>query len=794
MAGPRPDDNYNPNTTISPSGPPSDYLNVRANPNEFGAQVGQAYQGLGKTLEGAGQDAMNVAIQAQGLANEHAANIAEMQLAVDGGDVYNKYKSLEGLDAVNSRQKAIQDYLSINQKIRDGLGNPAAQRAYDALATRRMAFTIQDMNSYAANEQKKAYRQGNEASRKLSIESAARPEIASDPRQLNDAKANIIFQTNTEFTAPGYGLFQTVPVTQGKDGRLQFDTSTDQGRIAQANYNNALEQDLGQMYENAATIIATDPKNPNIAKAVDFLEANKNNMSAITYARISNKLSGPYRNEQSRSIAEAGLSEAMSAYNNSAGNVHGPVYTTNLGNVTDSKTGLFQNPTTPVDGATLAANNLRSEIYHGKTLIQIAQTWTGEPQKAAAWADTVSKLSGVGVNDVPTLNNPVVVKQLLRGIAAAEKSPDDRRAFNDSVIEKGVNNSFSGLQANLSQGRNVTLNGNIHQSYADYLGDHEAELIQGARDRAKAAGFDVIGQDMAAERIKTRIAEYRSAQAGEIHSLKNSLLSKIMDPDHPITNMATLDYGDPEIKAAWIRLQSLDSFGANALQRIVNANAQGRSNTYGTEFYKHFSDVLTGKVSDLAQLQDYFGGDKSPISSSGVRVLQQTMEDMQTPQGQGFRRAEASFLNMAQGKITGSSVFPGINPAVLGGKFDKYLQTTVPQIEAKRQDMIKQGKDPSMMFNPESPDYIGKNIVAPSQGEITKAMSSSIFSGQSFTPSNATSVPNPHPENPGATLISYKSPEDVGLAYQNGKITKDQARELINSRFGGFAPKVPVVH
>lgn len=795
MAGPRPQDNYDPNNSVAPtSGAPNDYLNVRANPNDFGAQVGQANQGLGKTLENAGNQAIDYAIQSQGLANEHAANMAEMQLAVDGGEIYNKYKSMEGLDAVNARPKAIQDYLDVSDKIRQSLGNPAAQRAYDTLATRRMSFTIQDMNAYAATEQKKAYRQGNEAMTKLSVDSAAKPEIANNPAQLADAKANIIFQTNTMFTAPKYGLYQTIPATTDKStGKLKFDTSTDQGKTAQAVYDNYLQEHVGQMYDNAATIIATDPTNPNVAKAVDFLQAHKDDMSAATYARISNKLSGPYRNEQSRNISENLLGMAHQEYNNSFNNNEaGPVYATNLGNV-KTKDGTFANPTTPVDGATLAATNLRGDLYKGKTLLQIAQTWTGEPNKAPDWAATVSKLSGIGVDQVPDLNNPVVVKQLLRGMTAAEKSPEDRKAFNDSVIEQGVQNSFSGKQANLSAGRVVNLQGRITQSYADYLGDHEAELIQRARDTAAQNGFDSIGQDMAADRVKTRIAEFRSAQAGEIHSLKNQLLQKIMDPDHPITSMSALDYGDPETKASWVRLQSLDSFGANALQRIVSANAQGHSKTFGTGFYDHLDDALNGKVTDLSQLQDYFGGDNAPISSTGVRTLAPILEDMRTPQGQGFRKAESLFLNMARGKITGSSIFPGINPAVLGPKFDKYLMAALPQIEAKRNDMLKQGKDPMTMFNPESQDYVGKSIVAPSQGEITKAMSSSALATLSqpggtsvVSPSNASTV-----SNPGATQISYKSPDDVGQAYQDGKITKDQARQIINSRFGGFAPAVP---
>lgn len=789
MAGPRPQDDYNPNNTVAPTGAPNDYLQVRSNPTDFGSQVGQANQGLGKTLDNSGNEVMSYALQAQGLANEHAANMAEMQLAVQGGEVYNQYKNLEGQDAANARPKAIQEYMDVNNKIRDSLSNPAAQRAYDTLATRRMSFTIQDMNSYAATEQKKAYRQGRESMIKLSEDSAARPEVANDPAQLSDAKAGIIFNANASFTAPGYGAFQTLPVTTDKTtGKLQFDQSTNQGKSAQAQYDEYLQEHVGRMYENAATIIATDPVNPNVAKAVDFLQKYKSDMSAATYAQISTKLSGPYRNEQSRVISEGVLGNAQQEYNGSLGsNAHGQVYATNAVNVTDPKTNQFVNPTTPADGVTLGVNNLRGDLYRGKTLTEIAKTWTGEPEKAATWAQTVHDISKVGLDEVPNLNNPVVVKQLLRGMIAAEKSPEDRKAFNDSVIEQGVNNSFSGLKANVSAGHSVDLSGRITQSYADYIGEHQDELIERARQTAADHGFDAVGQDMAADRLKGRIAELRSFQSAEVHSLFNSVYSKVMDDKHPITNMTALDYGDPETKAAWVRLQSLDSYRAGSLERMVTANAHNKSNTYGTDFYPHLNDVLTGKITDLSQIQSYFGGDNTPISNSGIRALSPILDDMKTPQGQGFRHAEANFLKMAQGQITGSSVFPGINSAVLGPKFDKYLMAAVPQIEAKRQDMIKQGKDPSTMFNPESQDYIGKGVVAPSQGELTKAMSSSMFSqpgGVSVT-APVTTI------NPGATQISYNSPDDIGKAYQDGKLTRAQAKDLIVKKFGGFAPPIP---
>lgn len=794
MPGPRPDDSYNPLQTEAPTGAPQgDSLSVRANPNQFGAQVGQSVQGLGKTGEDVGNKLMASALQEQGLANEHAANQAEMDLAVKGGEVYNKYKNLEGLDASNARPQAIQEYLKVNQQIREGLTNPASQKAYDQLATRRMSFTIQDMNSYAAEQQKHAYRQGNIDLAQVSIDRASTYAVAMDPKQLNFEKGNVIFQANAAYTAPSYGRYQTVPAkTNAKTGMVQFDTSTQQGKVAQADYDNYLDKQLGAMYENATKIIAFDPKHGNVSDAVNFLEDNKDNMRPATYARLSATLHGPYQNEQSRELTDNILQSARHnyEYSSTGADEHGTVYATNLGNVTIHG-GAFANPTTPVDGATLAANNLRSDIYKGKTLAQIADTWTTTDK--ATWLKNVSETSKIDPSVVPDVNNPQVLKALLSGINVAEKAPGDRAAFNDQVLDQGVKNSLSGVKANLSPGRPTAMNGQVHQSWADYLNDNESNLIEQARTTAKNNDGDTVAQDLAAQRMQSRVAEARSSQAAEVHSIRNSVYAKVMDDKHPITNMAYLDNsGDPEVKANWTRLQFLDPYAAGSIQRVVAANANGRSNTYGTDFYSHYNDVLTGKVTDTAQLQDYFGGDKSPISNTGIRVLSQAEEDMKTPEGRGFRHAESQFLEKVHGQVTGTKVFPGINPAILKDGFDKQLMELIPQIEAKRADLIKQGKNPTDMFDENNkPDYVGKNIKPLDFDKGMKALVTSSLSGSGKSISNvnpgATNISNPAPEK----NVGYSTIEDVGNAWKSGKITQIEAYDIVNKQFGGFAPAVP---
>lgn len=743
MAGPRPDDNYNSVPGVEPStGMPSDTLSVRASPENFGGQIGQALQSGGQKIEQGADSLMQVQMQKLGLANEHAATAAEMQLAVQGGQIYDKYKSLEGLDASNSKDAAVQDYLNLSNKIRSSLGNPAAQRAYDQMATRRMSFTIQDMNSYSADQTKKAYRDGNKAAADLSLDRLSRYEVATNPSQFNFEMANVIHNANAEYTAPTYGHFQTVPATTDpKTGLLKFE-DTSQGRVAQADYDNFINSQKDKAYTNSVNGIAFDAKRGNINNAVDFLADHEKDMSPGTYAKLSAHLAGPYGNEQARSISETVLNK----YN-----------------------GMYQG------GSQDDIPRQIKELIPGAVIS--STTRTPEQNKKVGGVSDSMHLSGQAADVVLPLGT--TASDLKAQLASKGITPTE---FKDEGTHVHI-----GWGSKNGVGMTPMLSGGVHQSQADFLSDHLPQMIQETRTEAASQGQDTTGQDRAVQRLETRVNEVRSAQAGEAHSLRDSLLQKIMDPKNPMVNPSMLEYGDVDTRNKWVRYQTLDTFGASAMQRQIASNAFGRSNTYGTDFYSHYTDLLTGKVK-TDELQDYFGGDKSPISNTGIRVLRQTEEDLTTPQGQAFRAAEAKYLDTIHGQITGSKVFPGINPAILKADFDKQLMDQIPQIEAKKADLVRQGKNPTDMFNPDSTDYVGKNV---KPVELDKAIKALVTSGTSNTaPAQNNPAPLPsHIENTGAT--SYKTFDDVGLAMQAGKISPAEAHKIMNDKFGGFAPNTP---
>lgn len=744
MAGPRPDDNYNPTPGVEPStGMPSDTLSVRASSENFGGQIGQALQSSGQKIEAGADSLMNVEMQKLGLANEHAATAAEMQLAVQGGQIYDKYKSLEGLDAANSKDGTVQDYLTLNNKIRSSLGNPAAQRAYDQMATRRMSFTIQDMNSYAADQTKKAYRNGNKASADLSIDRTSQYEVATNPSQFNFEMANVIHNANAEYTAPTYGHYQTVPaVTDPKTGLLKFEDSA-QGKTAQADYDNFINSQKDKIYTNAVNGVAFDAKRGNINTAVDFLADHEKDMSPGTYAKLSAHLSGPYGNEQARSIAE----NVLGRYN-----------------------GMYQG----APGSQSDIPNQIKELIPGAVITSTART--PEHNKEVGGVEGSMHLTGQAADVVLPLGT--TASDLRAQLASKGINPTE-------FVDEGTHVHVGWANKN-TLGMTSTLSGGVHQSQADFLGDHLPQIIADTRAEAARQGQDIAGQDRAAQRVEAGVNEVRSAQAGEAHSLRDSLTQKINDPKAPITNLSMLDYGDTDTRNKWVRYQTLDPYGASAMQRQVSSNAQGKSSTYGTDFYSHYADLLTGKVK-TDQLQDYFGGDKSPISNSGIKVLQQASEDMTTPEGRAFRAAEAKFLDKARGDITGTSLHPEINPALHKKDFDDQLMGLVPQIEAKKADMVKRGENPNSMFDVESKDYVGKNI---KPLDFDKAIKAIVTSSTTNTRS-VQAAQSPVSSATPTPSRGYSTIEDVGNAWKSGKITQGEAYDIVNKQFGGFAPGVP---
>ena len=91
---------FTPFPTVQPTGAPSDYEKVNVNPEEFGSAIGQAEEGAGAKIEGAGKEIFQSAMMQAELTNELNANDANTQATKQMGKMYGDYTSLKGEAAV----------------------------------------------------------------------------------------------------------------------------------------------------------------------------------------------------------------------------------------------------------------------------------------------------------------------------------------------------------------------------------------------------------------------------------------------------------------------------------------------------------------------------------------------------------------------------------------------------------------------------------------------------------------------------------------------------------------------
>lgn len=774
MAGPRPDDNYNPTNTVAPAGGmPSDYLNVRANPNTFGAQVGGALEQTGKTLGGLGDEAMGIAIQRQGMINETLATDAETKAASTYGSILGQYKTKEGLQAVNDLPQTVAALQQVRQQIRTTLPNPAAQRSFDMLAARREGYALSDVNLYASTQIKAADTRSAQASLNQAIDSASDPTIAHSEPQFQDALSGLNFQAARVLTNQGYGADSGTGMQQAKDGSLSFDTSKPEGQQADAVYKQFIQDAQGKIWTNRIETVAFDPKQGSVTAAVNMLDANKDQIPSATYAKLSHTLAGPYRSAQTRNVADSVWGQANQDYLNSltpttpgGANVPQLVNTfiqqessggktsTNLGQIQPGTWAQYAKPGENIN------NPKDNQAVTQRILTDYNQKYNGDPQRIA-----VAYFSGPG--NVSDAGSPTPWKQ---------------------DLSDSSGKSVSSYVSDIAQRLGASKQG--YQSQADFLRTHYSDYVNKAEDTAQSQfGDDPAMIQQARAQTEQRLNDVIRTQELSTRANQNTVMSYVMGEKtngNLVTSVDQLEHGPPEIAKAWHDIELNNPMTANYLQnKIATANSRGAQATYGTDFYKHLLDVTSGRVSNPGDLFGYVGPDhNAPLTNTGLSTLSKMTQDQSTPDGHAFRQAEAGFLSNIQKEYTGAGLIPGVTSTSTNTEFNKALQEIVPKIEAGR----AKGLTAQQMFSPQingkdNPDYVSSAVKPPSITSLS-APTLKMLNPQTAGGAAPSSTPNFNPN-------SYSSVDDVGQAYKKGLLTKTQAYALVNSKFGGFAPSVP---
>lgn len=127
---------------------------ANVSPDTFGANVGHAMQGLGKAVEGAGQELFTRAIAMQDLYNHSEAQDADAKYMQKAGELHAQYSSLQGKQAVDAYPQYIKDLQDTRKGIRDGLSNDMSGKLFDSQSLSTMGRTIFNGAGHAASQNK----------------------------------------------------------------------------------------------------------------------------------------------------------------------------------------------------------------------------------------------------------------------------------------------------------------------------------------------------------------------------------------------------------------------------------------------------------------------------------------------------------------------------------------------------------------------------------------------------------------------------------------------------------------
>ena len=139
---------------VGPTDAPTPRYQADARPESFGVNVANAVQGLGKTVEGAGNEMFARGIAMQDLYNHSEAQQADADYMQKAGELHANYSSLQGKDAVDAYPKYISDLQDARKNIRDGLSNQMSAKLYDSQSLSTMGRTIFNGAGHAATQNK----------------------------------------------------------------------------------------------------------------------------------------------------------------------------------------------------------------------------------------------------------------------------------------------------------------------------------------------------------------------------------------------------------------------------------------------------------------------------------------------------------------------------------------------------------------------------------------------------------------------------------------------------------------
>lgn len=395
---------YNPVPTEQNTGNFGGGFNVKATPEDFGSQVGEAVTKVGDT-------GIDLVQKRQGMINDTAMVKADSDFATKVGEIKGKYTSLTGMAAYNSFPQYQNDIKQAFQDSRAGLPL-LAQHGFDMLATRSMANHIADGSSYASSQLKEANRDSYSSLANTQLQSLLDPDVASNPDRAQYHIDSVKYAVGAQVDENHPGL-----KTDPKTGSVSFDESTPSGQQGKAQLQQNLDSYLTQAYKNKYDTLS----NMNVMDAYDKYQQERGEMPRAAQVALDSSFApkifdAHVQNGANTALAQASQDHANLLYNPQSDNQLLSVRNNNPGNLRDPSTGQFRVFNTQEEGATAMQSDLTAKISgnspameknfgkgYSPTLSNVITTYAPTSENnTSAYINTVSKETGFAPDHVLT--------------------------------------------------------------------------------------------------------------------------------------------------------------------------------------------------------------------------------------------------------------------------------------------------------------------------------------------------------------------------------------------------------
>jgi hypothetical protein len=739
---------------------------VQATPADFGAQIGQAEQGVGQDLSRASDTLGDVAMQMKQRQRLIATNNATNGFLADthtitSGDPNNPndpgYFGKMGQQAVDGRAQA---FTALNnayqQRLNSLQGDPLAQAQFEQEGRRYLNMTQGMLDQHYEQQSKAALIGSAQSTQQIALQGLG------------------IYAQNE----PGWQAhFKTLTEAAQNEVAAKGGTAVE----AQAAVQNVTELAKAQRVQ---TLIGLGDLNG----AQSYLQANAPDFKPSTLESLNNMLTPKLRAQQASMAAGNAVSMADAGYNAYlTGRPPAQPGAPSAGTpgVNDIKNAIFNqesgsNPASPtsVNGAVGQAQIMPATF---KQFAAPGESITNPADNAAVGQRIIAHYAAQYGND------PARVAVAYFSGPGNVAPPGSPTPYVQDVADGNGKTTSSYVSDVL--GRMGGVNG--IQSKADYYKANYADIIDQTRQQAmKENPSDPQFADLAVARTEQQIGAVIRQQdlsyAADRDTVLRATNGDLQKGIHP-ASVAELEQMGPTVSAAWDRLQQNQPEVAHDIAtRLMteNAKGQGDSRTYGPAFYDifnriHAPDGDPNKITDPSQVLSQVG---SGLTMAGLSKVREEIASKGTPDGEAESAMRSTFFKNAHGQISGTDDGMGLKDPQGESQYLRFMAQAYPQIAALKAE----GKTPAQIYSPDSPDYVGKAIPAFKRSLAQRTADMMSANGDVTT--------QPPAQQPGIFSRMFggedepdlSNPAAIKAAYAAGKIDRGTAIKKLT----GMAPQM----